>query len=370
MHCFYAVGRYNFSLSTSVSCHMSVSPPLLQVRDLAVSYADKQVVRNLSFSLASGEIGCLLGSSGCGKTTALRAVAGFEYPSAGHVCVAGEEVARAAWGLPPEQRRVGMVFQDYALFPHLSIAANVAFGLRANARPEREARVKRLLDLVGLGGKINAYPHQLSGGQQQRVALARALAPCPRLLLLDEPFSSLDSDLRAQLAQEVRAILRQENITALLVTHDQHEAFAMADKIGVMNNGALDQWADGYTLYHKPATRFVANFIGEGVLLAGEADGRGLVTTELGLIRAGEGGAKHRGAVEVLLRPDDIQLCQDGAIRATIMERAFRGAEYLYTLRLPSGARLLSLMPSHHDLPVGYESNLCLCEEGLPVFSV
>jgi iron(III) transport system ATP-binding protein len=349
---------------------MNLYTPLLHVRDLAISYGDKQVVHGLNFSLATNQIGCLLGASGCGKTTALRAVAGFEIPTTGQVIVAGEEVARSGWGIAPEQRRVGMVFQDYALFPHLNIAANVGFGLRSHSHIEREARISRLLELVGLAGKAHAYPHQLSGGQQQRVALARALAPKPRLLLLDEPFSSLDSDLRAQLAREVRTILRQEGITALLVTHDQHEAFAMADRIGVMNNGALDQWADGYTLYHKPATRFVANFIGEGVLLPGDADGRGLVTTELGLIRAGEGDSTHRGAVEVLLRPDDLQLCYDGSIHATITERAFRGAEYLYTLRLPSGARLLSLMPSHHDLPVGHECTLCLCEEGLPVFSI
>jgi len=344
-----------------------MSSALLQVEALGVSYGDKQVVRGLNFSLAAGEIGCLLGPSGCGKTTALRAVVGFERPSAGRVVVAGEEVAHASWGLAPEKRRIGMVFQDYALFPHLSIAANVGFGLRALPRSERTARVARLLALVGLGGKAEAYPHQLSGGQQQRVALARALAPGPRLLLLDEPFSSLDSDLRTQLAREVRQILRQEHITALLVTHDQHEAFAMSDHIGVMHHGALDQWADGYTLYHKPATRFIADFIGEGVLLPGQADGRGLVHTELGPIPSSN--SPPPGPVQILLRPDDIRLCADSPIQATISDRAFRGAEYLYTLRLASGARLLSLMPSHYELAVGSACGFCLSEQGVPVFA-
>ncbi len=342
--------------------------PLLKVAQLAVHYPGKAVVHDLNFALAEGEIGCLLGPSGCGKTTALRTIAGFERPAGGMVQIGGDEVAGPSKFIQPEKRKVGMVFQDFALFPHLSVAANVAFGLRGLSRSEQKQRVAELLDLVGLADRAACYPHQLSGGQQQRIALARALAPRPRLLLLDEPFSSLDSDLRAQLAAEVRAILTREGITALLVTHDQHEAFAMADRIGVMHQGRLDQWADGYTLYHRPATRFVADFIGEGVLLPGEADGNGMAATELGRVHLAPGIATQRGPVEVLLRPDDLTLHSDGPLHAEVTARAFRGAEYLYTLRLPSGARALALMPSHHHQAVGSRTALRLTHEALPGF--
>jgi iron(III) transport system ATP-binding protein len=327
-----------------------VSQPLLKVDTLAVSYGGRNVVENLSFELEEGEIACLLGASGCGKTTVLRAIAGFEAISAGRIQLAQREVGSVQKQVPVQERGIGMVFQDYALFPHLTVAGNVAFGLAT----KDAATVNDLLDLVGLAHVENRYPHELSGGQQQRVALARALAPKPRLLLLDEPFSNLDVELRERLGQEVRAILKACGTTAILVTHDQREAFAMADRVGVMNQGALCQWASPYDLYHEPADRFVANFIGEGVLLPATLTGPNCIEFELGeMCRIKPIDCCLGCPMEVLIRPDDIVHVDSSELKAEVVSKIFRGAHFLYTLALPSGNRILSLVPSHHNHSIG-----------------
>lgn len=312
------------------------------------------VLRELSFQLERGEIASLLGPSGCGKTTALRAIAGFHPLQAGRIWLAQHEVGSARHQLPPERRRIGMVFQDYALFPHITVAGNVGFGLHRLARREREARVAEMLDLVGLADMAGRAPHELSGGQQQRVALARALAPRPELLLMDEPFSNLDVTLRERLALEVRDLLKRTGTTAVIVTHDQQEAFAVADRIAVLAEGRLQQWDTPMGLYHRPVNRCVAGFIGEGVLLPGIAEGDGVLRTELGAFRVDGGICLRAGtAAELLVRPDDIQHDDASPQRATVVAKAFRGAEFLYTLALPSGQPLLSLVPSHHDHALG-----------------
>ncbi|BCL75488.1 ABC transporter ATP-binding protein [Jeongeupia sp. HS-3] len=332
-----------------------ITPPMLDVANVSVRYPGRAVIESLSFSLAPGQIGCLLGHSGCGKTTMLRAIAGFEAVSAGMITIDGDIVAGNGDEVAPEARRIGMVFQDYALFPHLNVADNVGFGLGALSRVARRARVDEMLALVGLDDERCRYPHELSGGQQQRVALARALAPQPRLLLLDEPFSNLDAELRERLGLEVRDILKAASITAILVTHDQHEAFAVADVVGVMMDGQIRQWASPYQLYHQPVDRFVANFIGEGVLLPGVVSSAGKIEFELGVFdgplpaHCNPDGC----AVDVLIRPDDIQHDDASPFKALVLARAFRGAEFLYTLALPSGQKVLSLVPSHHNHAVG-----------------
>ncbi|MCY7316383.1 MAG: ABC transporter ATP-binding protein [Rubrivivax sp.] len=324
--------------------------------------AARAAVEHVSLGLVPGQIGVLIGPSGCGKTSLLRAVAGLERCAAGRVSIAGQTLSDAAHGihLPPEQRQIGMVFQDYALFPHLSVAENVTFGIAELPRAARVQRVQQMLDLVGLSHAAKRAPHELSGGQQQRVALARALAPGPRLLLLDEPFSSLDVDLRERLAQEVRVILKQSNTTALLVTHDQLEAFAVGDVIGVMNQGVLEQWDDAYTLYHRPATRFIAQFIGHGVFTPAQivACAHGpCVHTALGELNDLAGcplpEAFDNGECDVLLRADDIVHDDASTVRALIERKAFRGSEFLLTLRLASGERVMAHVPSHHDHEVG-----------------
>jgi iron(III) transport system ATP-binding protein len=332
---------------------------LLELKHVSQSYAAHRVLRDLSFALNAGDIGCLLGPSGCGKTTVLRAIAGFEPITGGEIVLNGERVSAPGFIVPAEKRRIGMVFQDYALFPHLNVAANVGFGLHRQSRIERNKRVKELLQTVGLAGSGHAYPHELSGGQQQRVALARALAPCPSLLLMDEPFSNLDVELRERLSLEVRDILKQQGATAIIVTHDQHEAFAMGDMIGVMHDGEIQQWDKAYNLYHLPKNRFVADFVGQGVLLPGKVLNASQVEIELGTLYSKTPGVcsplvcNEGCEVEVLLRPDDIIHDDASPLLAQVEHKAFRGADILYTLRLPGGNRVLSLVPSHHNHAIG-----------------
>lgn len=322
----------------------------LELRELAVAYGRQTVVSGINLELAPGDIGCFLGPSGCGKTTLLRAIAGFEPPVAGEIWISAAPASRPGWVVPPERRSVGMVFQDLALFPHLTVEQNIAFGLRAMGRSDREQRVSELLALLDLEDQRGRYPHLLSGGQQQRVAVARAMAPRPTLLLLDEPFSSIDVELREQLASEVRRVLKQGGITAVMVSHNQHEAFAMADRVGVIRDGRLLQWDTPYNLYHRPACRYVADFVGEGVLIAGTVTADGRVQTELGPISGRLDPAFGVGTwVDVLIRPDDILHDDSSPLTAVVLDKAFRGAEFLYTLALASGTRVQSLVPSHHD---------------------
>jgi iron(III) transport system ATP-binding protein len=324
---------------------------LLRIEGLSHAYGAHPVINDLSLSLGRGAIGCLLGPSGCGKTTVLRCVAGFETASTGRIILGGKVVSGPGVAVPPEQRRVGMVFQDYALFPHLRVADNIGFGLRAMTREARAARIAELARVVGLGDALAQYPHELSGGQQQRVALARALAPRPELLLLDEPFSNLDVELRERLSLEVREIIKASGATAVLVTHDQQEAFAMADEIGILHEGRIQQWATAYDLYHRPANRFVADFVGQGVFLPARVVGPDRIEIELGVLPRNGGEAGPH--LEVLLRPDDVVHDDASPTHAEVLHKAFRGAEILYTLRLASGCKVLALVPSHHNHALG-----------------
>ncbi|MDJ0738779.1 MAG: ABC transporter ATP-binding protein [Gammaproteobacteria bacterium] len=328
--------------------------PLLKVDNISAGYGGETVIDALSFHVNRGEIVSLLGPSGCGKTTALRAVAGFEPVSDGQIFIDQKLASAPGMTVPPEKRSIGMVFQDYALFPHLTIADNIGFGLRGKPDVDRKVQVDHLLDATGLGGMGGRYPHELSGGQQQRVALARALAPRPTLLLMDEPFSNLDVELRERLSVEVRDLLKSEGISGILVTHDQHEAFAVSDKVGVMRDGRILQWDTPYNLYHEPGHRFVADFIGQGRFIPGVVSSGDAYETELGLLRGKRTCTQPTGTrVEILIRPDDIVPDDNGDIEATIKDKAFKGAEILYLLELATGTRLLSLFPSHHDHHLG-----------------
>ena len=310
-------------------------------------------VDDLSLAVERGQILALLGPSGCGKTTTLRLIAGFETPDAGRITIAGRAVADARAGVhvEPEARGVGVVFQDYALFPHLTVAQNVAFGLERSGRDARGERVGQILDLVGLKEFAERFPHELSGGQQQRVAVARALAPSPAVILLDEPFSNLDADLRAQMRDEVEKILRGTGTTAIFVTHDQEEAFTIADQVGVLNQGRLEQLGSAETIYHHPATPFVAEFVGAADFLPGIATSEGIVT-EIGVFGNVEG-REPGEKVRVMIRPDDVTFVPDRAGEAVILRRYFRGSENLYSLGLPSGHRVHSSQPSSAAFATG-----------------
>lgn len=341
----------------------------LELESLSVSYGNNKVVDNISFSLKQGQIGCLLGPSGCGKTTILRSIAGFEVADSGVIKVSTKVVQSKQQFTPPERRNIGMVFQDFALFPHLNVADNIRFGIKKLNKKNQEERIKNLLQLINLPDIGKKYPHQLSGGQQQRVALARAIAPKPEILLLDEPFSSLDVELREQLALQVRNILKTENITAILVTHDQHEAFAMSDEICVMNDGIIQQHDTAYNLYHKPANRFVADFIGQGVIIKGSICGKNTVNTELGNIQGTiPPGCKPGCPVQVLIRPDDIIHDDASDEQAIVIDKAFRGSEFLYTLKMPSGVHVLCFAPSHHNHAINEPIGIRLDIDHLVVF--
>lgn len=333
----------------------------LELKDISIRYEDPksptgilEVVRKASLSLSKGRIGCLLGPSGCGKTSILRAVAGFVSLSNGEIWIEGQMVASPSYSMAPEKRGVGVVFQDYALFPHLTVLENIAFGLTKGKKISEKAipsTAYEMLELVGLGREANRYPHEISGGQQQRVALARALAPRPNLLLLDEPFSNLDVSLRERLAREVRDILQETSTTAILVTHDQHEAFAVADEVGVIFDGMITQWGAPYELYHEPNSAEVARFVGEGALITGERIGH-RVKTPFGVLPLNPCSCEEKTPgedVRVLLRPDDVVHDDTSALKARVLRKAFRGADFLYTLELDNGEKVLSLVPSHHD---------------------
>lgn len=325
----------------------------LDVNAVSVRFGDFTAVDNASITLHRGQIGCLLGPSGCGKTTLLRAIAGFQAVSQGSIAVGGRVLSTADAQVSPEQRRVGMVFQDFALFPHLDVADNVGFGLRHLPRAERRDRIARLLHMVSLGDCARARPHELSGGQQQRVALARALAPGPDILLLDEPFSSLDSELRTQLATEVRDLLKADGVTAVLVTHDQHEAFAMADSVSLLHDGRIDQTDTPYNLYHRPANAFVAEFIGGGSLIEVTVNADGELNDRLGVLDMASQSFAPGQQLRLLIRPDDIQYDESSDIQLRVVDRAFRGANFLYELLLPDGQHVPCLAPSHVNIDRG-----------------
>ncbi len=308
-------------------------------------------VAALSLSVQPGEVVALLGPSGSGKTTLLRMVAGFVTPDSGSVRLGGRVVADDSGSVPPEQRGAGMVFQDHALFPHLTVWKNVAFGLNRETSGERHTRVQEALDMVGLAGLEQRFPHELSGGQQQRVALARALAPRPIVLLLDEPFASLDASLRAQLRDEVATIVRQSGATTLFVTHDQEEAMFMGDRVAVLREGRLEQIGSPEDVYHHPASRFVAEFMGKTDFLPGEIVRDG-VSTELGLLPQ-RADLPVGTPVSVAFRPDDVRIAADPAGVARVAMRHFEGTAALYHVILPSGRSVHSLQDHTLVLPPG-----------------
>ncbi|HJV08064.1 MAG TPA: ABC transporter ATP-binding protein [Acidimicrobiales bacterium] len=309
------------------------------------SFGPVQALRSADLTLATGTLTAVLGPSGCGKTTLLRAVAGFERVDAGTIRVSGQAVAGPGLHLPPERRRVTIVPQEQALFPHLTVAANVGYGVRRGA--ERDKAVGAMLDLAGLAGLGDRMPHELSGGQQQRVALARALAPDPTVVLLDEPFASLDAALRDEIRSEVAGVLRASGATSLLVTHDQEEALSMADSVAVMRSGVIVQHGPPHDVYRRPADLWVANFVGRANILAGQAAGA-TVETALGTLDVLD---PVTGAVDVVIRPEQLVVQAGGG--ATVEDRRYFGHDVVVAVALAGGERLLVRLPSAEPMAVG-----------------
>lgn len=343
---------------------------LLHIDNVSASHQNMQILDLINLRVSAQDIVCLLGPSGCGKTTLLRAIAGLHSIEQGNIEIDGNSVCTPGHSVAPEQRNIGMMFQDLALFPHLTVFENVTYGIRKQDKKFIETQFQHVMELTEIEAEqFHKYPHELSGGQQQRVALARALAPRPAILLLDEPFSSLDPDLREQLASQVRKILKQEKMTAILVTHDQHEAFAMADWVGVMNEGKIVQYDTPYNIYHQPVSRFVADFVGLGNLIPVTILGPDRIETEFGVLQGKVGDEFEPGEVaDLLVRPDDIPHDDASQVTAIVEEKRFLGAEFLYTLRLPNGHHVLCYAPSHHDHSIGNPLGIGLDLEHLVLF--
>jgi len=343
----------------------------LEVTNLAVDYGNKRVLKAINLRLRTGELGCLLGVTGSGKTALLRTIAGFVRPSKGQIRIGEQLMASDEHFIPPERRYTGLVFQDYNLFPHLCIAENIGYGLTRQSRVTARVRVEKLLDLARLSHKADAYPHQLSGGERQRAALARAMAPSPRLILLDEPFASQDSNLRETLAHEVKDMLKTEQITALMVTHDQTEAFALADKLGVLREGRIEQWDEPYNIYHHPANRAIAEFVGLGAMLSGVIVNPTTVNTALGQIRlpVDMNRFRARQQVQVFVRPEDIVHTSASRRKAEVLEAMFRGPTTLYRLRSEqSFEEFYAITPSFIRYRPGERFGLTLAMEELVMF--
>jgi iron(III) transport system ATP-binding protein len=326
---------------------------IIEVKEISKRYGQTVAVRRCDLRVASGEILALLGPSGSGKTTLLRLIAGLERPDEGRIIISDRTVvdfANLVW-VSAEDRGVGMVFQDYALFPHLTVVQNVGFGLHNTSRKERQSRVEELLRLTELALCADRYPHELSGGQQQRVALARALAPRPGVVLLDEPFNGLDPELRPQMRREVARILRHLGTAAILVTHDQEEALGIADQVAVIRNGELQQVGTPEDVYYSPTTSFVAAFIGHADFVPGVISGR-QIHTEIGVFPCPP--HIHNGPVKVMIRHEAVSSKPGGAL-AMVEEREFLGGEILYRLRLPSGATIHLEQRTPVHWPVGHQ---------------
>lgn len=356
-----------FKKSVHSSCALGNEPAYVALDNVSKSFATAKAVSQLTISVDKGEFFSLLGPSGCGKTTTLRLIAGLDRPDEGTIAINGQQVAAQNTWVQPEKRGVGIVFQDYALFPHMTITQNVGFGLAGCQRETAKERVDEMLDLTGLDGLGGRYPHELSGGQRQRVALARSLAPSPRVILLDEPFSNLDADLREELRGETKRILKAQGATTILVTHDQEEAFSLSDRVGVLNNGALEQNGTPMEIYHHPRSRFVADFVGMADFIDAEVKGE-VVSSVFGTFQLNGSQTQTTGPVKLMIRPDDVGFSLDPAGEATIVEARFQGASILYLLQLDNGKAIHAIRPSSEIVPVGARARVTLDARHIVIF--
>ncbi len=339
----------------------------LSIRNLTCQYDDQTVLESLSLEVEQGQIVCLLGASGCGKTTLLKAIAGLLPLSSGQMSLNDVTIDDGENWLPPEQRNIGMIFQDYALFPHLTVAENIAFGLKNETTQQKLLKVEEMLELVHLKGYGERYPHQLSGGQQQRVAIARSLAYKPDLLLLDEPFSNIDTQVRHELIREIRKIFKQQGVTAIFVTHSREEAFAFSDKMAVMNHGVIEQYGTASELYYCPSSKFVADFLGGGSYLAATRVSEYEFDTHLGVVEASaQQDIQIQADCALLLRPQHVQIQMDEGSAVKVLEQHFMGDHCRYVIDV-NGDRLLAT--SSQALNIGDSVAVSVDTQGVLAFA-
>jgi iron(III) transport system ATP-binding protein len=347
-------------------CVKETAASYVLLKDISKTFGSVTAIPELTLEIKKGEFFSLLGPSGCGKTTILRLIAGLEKPDKGNIAIGERVVAGSEW-VQPEKRRIGLVFQDYALFPHMTVFKNIAFGLTGCSKNELKKKVIELLNVIGLSNMADRYPHELSGGQQQRVALARALAPSPQVMLLDEPFSNLDADLRMELRTETKRILKESGTTAILVTHDQEEAFSLSDRVGVLNNGRLEQVGTPDEIYHRPITRFVAGFVGRADFVRGRIEGNSVISGIGAFPLAGE--IQHGFQdVDMMIRPDDVDFVIDPKGNASIIEAEFLGAEIIYKISLLDGKVIHSIKSSTKIFSVGSRVSISVDPSHITVF--
>ncbi|NAW68984.1 ATP-binding cassette domain-containing protein [Vibrio sp. V27_P1S3P104] len=338
----------------------------LLINNLSCQYEDQVILESLSLEVESGQIVCLLGASGCGKTTLLKAIAGLLPLSSGEMHLNGRLIDNGRHWVPPEQRNIGMIFQDYALFPHLTVAENVAFGLRGLERDKVQEKVAEMLELVHLGTFAERYPHQLSGGQQQRVAIARSLAYKPDLLLLDEPFSNIDTQVRHELIIEIRKLFKAQGVTAIFVTHSREEAFAFADKMAVMNRGVIEQIGTASELYYRPTSRFVADFLGGGRYLPARRVDAAHYQTHFGMLKAlAQRPIQQDQACDLLLRPQHVHIQPDPSSSIVVLEQQFMGDHCRYLIDV-EGLTLLATATT--EIAIGQPVAVTIDQQGLLAF--
>jgi iron(III) transport system ATP-binding protein len=347
-------------------CIKKAEPSGVLLNDVSKTFGSITAVSGLTLEVKKGEFFSLLGPSGCGKTTILRLIAGLERPDKGIIQIGAQIVAGAEW-IAPEKRKIGLVFQDYALFPHMTIFRNIAFGLTGCAKNELKQKVVELLKMVGLADAAQRYPHELSGGQQQRVALARALAPSPKVMLFDEPFSNLDADLRIELRTETKRILKESATTAIFVMHDQEEAFSLSERVGVLNHGRLEQIGTPQEIYHRPMTRFVANFVGRADFIGARIEGDSVIS-DIGIFKCGDALRCNSIDVDLMIRPDDVDFAIDPNGNASIIEAEFLGAEIIYKVLLSGGKPIHSIRPSTKIFNVGSRVSITVDPAHIVIF--
>jgi iron(III) transport system ATP-binding protein len=348
-------------------CIKELEAAHISLKNIIKLFNGVKAVDDLTLNVTKGEFFSILGPSGCGKTTILRLIAGLEKPDGGIIAIGDHIVASSSTWTPSERRGVGIVFQDYALFPHMTVFKNIAFGLKGCSRHDLKQKVMEMLNLVGLSGTAEKYPHELSGGQQQRIALARALAPSPKVMLLDEPFSNLDADLRLELRTETRRILKEKGTTTILVTHDQEEAFSLSDKVGVLNHGRLEQIGTPDEIYHRPSSRFVASFVGRADFVSGVIE-ENAVISDLGIFKLSGSMPEGFRDVDLLIRSVDVDFIAITNGDCVLLDSQFLGAEIIYKLMLPDGKIIHSIKPSTDINGVGTRVKIKIDPPHLVIF--